>query len=252
MIVSHNAGINRRFSRSASSYDDHADIQRRVAETLCDLIDLPAPSHILELGCGTGFLTLPLIKKYPESRFTITDLSAEMLARTRQKIAAISPASPQDIHFKPLDFTQLDKTPGDSGQRYDLITASMVLHWGGELSQTLNKLLTHLNPGGKLYFSTIGPDTFPEWQAVLRACNYPSGLRTPHALQGVIKRELISRPYGNAASFLKELRETGAHGPKDGYTPLSPAKLKHAMHLLEKEHQATLTWEICYACHPSL
>ncbi|WP_395293243.1 class I SAM-dependent methyltransferase [Kitasatospora hibisci] len=73
---------------------------------------LPAGAHILELGCGTGRMTHPLI----ERGFTVTavDESAEMLARVRGARTVRSPIEHLDL-----------------GERFDaVLLASFLVHAG--------------------------------------------------------------------------------------------------------------------------
>jgi pimeloyl-ACP methyl ester carboxylesterase len=46
--------IRRKFSRSAKTYDEHATVQKEVAEKLVALLPDRTPKAILETGCGTG------------------------------------------------------------------------------------------------------------------------------------------------------------------------------------------------------
>ena len=62
------------FSKAALTYDKHAVIQRRVAEALSvliekhkSLLDLPV-TGICDLGCGTGFLTEYLCRRFSRAR----------------------------------------------------------------------------------------------------------------------------------------------------------------------------------------
>ena len=76
------------FSRRAASYDAHAGIQLDAANRLADTIarnkhSLPA-GPILEIGCGTGNLTLPLLSLFADRQTYISDLSPTMLARARR------------------------------------------------------------------------------------------------------------------------------------------------------------------------
>jgi len=84
------AAIARSFDSAARSYDAHAPVQRRVARQLARHIaslPLPARPRILEIGCGTGFLSGALFARYPEGRFVFTDLSPAMARRCREKLA---------------------------------------------------------------------------------------------------------------------------------------------------------------------
>jgi malonyl-ACP O-methyltransferase BioC len=248
--LSHISGIDRRFSRSAATYDEHAATQRHIAQTLCAHIEVEAPTEILELGCGTGFLTLPLLNKFKNANFTITDLSSDMLAQTRQKLQQYPRDEAQNIALSQLDFNEISDENSVITKHYNLIAASMALHWS-DIQATLKRLQAHLTPTGRLYFSTIGPRAFKEWRSALEACGFQSGLRLPPVLPGIFKQEEITITYESATAFLNQLRETGAHGPRSGYTPLSPGKLKRAMAMLEQldsthNKKPAITWDIHY------
>ncbi len=51
----------------------------------------PAPTRILEVGCGTGRNLVSLARRFPQAELTGVDLSAEMLAVARKKTAAFAP-----------------------------------------------------------------------------------------------------------------------------------------------------------------
>ena len=46
-----------RFSKNLKSYNDNAKVQKRMAERLTYFISNKNPQKVLEIGCGTGFLT---------------------------------------------------------------------------------------------------------------------------------------------------------------------------------------------------
>ena len=236
--MSHHRAITRRFTNAARRYDDNAGLQASVAANLAGLIGEKNPATILELGCGTGLLTLPLLEKFPTSHFTITDSSKEMLAITRTKIANLSPAPDASFHRR-----DGETTPDSS---YDLIAASMVIHWFSDIPAALKRITKALSPTGCFYFSTITADCFPEWQQALAKNNLACGLRLPPPLPGIFHREEIPVAYNTAELFLQNLRRTGADGPRSGYAPLKPHQLKAAMTSLEDDHDATVTWHIQY------
>ena len=69
--ASFKARVVENFSRSASTYDCHAEEQRAGAATLAkcaaecaeDLVEGP----VLEIGCGTGFLSASLAALFPRA-----------------------------------------------------------------------------------------------------------------------------------------------------------------------------------------
>jgi len=234
-------GIKSRFSRSAKTYNEHAVIQRRVAQTLACEIRLHSPQTILEIGCGTGLFTAQLVKKFPHAHMTVSDMSSDMLGMTKAKLK-----NQRHIHYQLLN-PELDPIH----EKYDLIGASMVLHWFQDVEQALETIKSLLKPGGVFYFSTIGQKCFPEWQTALKTCGLPLGLRLPPALAGIFKEDQICVDYSCARAFLKSLKETGANRPRMNYTPLSPSQLNAAMASLDEQEsreRTKITWHIQYGC----
>ena len=109
--ASFKARVVENFSRSTSTYDCHAEEQRAGAATLAacaaecasNLVEGP----VLEIGCGTGFLSASLAALFPERCLELTDLAPAMVAHCRQKMA-VEVAHP-DIHYRVLDGEQLSK-----------------------------------------------------------------------------------------------------------------------------------------------
>lgn len=279
------SGINRRFNKSANTYDQSASIQVHIAKILSD--QLPdahtlsvannhqgikpssktplsplsdtAPLSILEIGCGTGHLSTHLLNQYPEASLTITDFSEPMLSIAKNKISSmlqerdannadqqlISRTKPQFQKLNPE--TDLINHSGAVQNKYDLIVSSMAIHWFENCEHTLNLISKQLKPNGNLYISTIGPECFPEWRETLKSLNLPLGLRTLPPLNNIIHEETITKSYGSAANFLTELKKTGAHSPRPGYKPLTPNQLRTAMTKLDEKYNGSLTWHIQYA-----
>src|SRR3546814_6678257 len=72
------------FGAAAGHYDDHAGPQRLAAALVADLAQRQRPDgvgRILEIGCGTGFLTRHIQARWPGAELVVTDLSPDMLAR---------------------------------------------------------------------------------------------------------------------------------------------------------------------------
>ena len=57
---------------------------RPVTERLLDRLPDNVSGRIVELGCGTGFVTRHLVERYPKTEVVAVDLSANMLEQTRK------------------------------------------------------------------------------------------------------------------------------------------------------------------------
>lgn len=159
--------VRRHFDRSAREYDRYAEVQREMAEELvrrlrrCDRNG--KVRRVLEIGCGTGFLTERLIRCYPDACLTAVDLSENMVACAREKLSSL----PGKRRFVVADAETWAKD-GDVAA-CDLIVSNAAFQWFSDPEGTARHLLRRLNPGGRLAFSTFGPRTFCELHASFRA-----------------------------------------------------------------------------------
>src|SRR5207247_275267 len=79
--------IARAFGRSAQSYDQHADLQRHVANALLAMLPVhERADNVLDLGCGTGYCSARLRQRFPAATITALDLALPMLAVARKQV----------------------------------------------------------------------------------------------------------------------------------------------------------------------
>ncbi len=103
----------------------------------------PPPGRILEIGCGTGANLLHLAHQFPDAAITGLDLSSDMLARARRKLAAY----PGRITLIQWRYDQ----PLNPRPTFDLVVFSYCLSMinpGWE--QAMEAALRDLRPGGRL------------------------------------------------------------------------------------------------------
>lgn len=99
-------------------------------------------SSILDLGCGTGYLTLPLLAM--GHRVTGVDLSQEMLAGLQQKVPSVTK---DQLILKVMgveDFLETDTAS------YDAVVLSALLHHLYDYESTVRKICSKLSSGGSL------------------------------------------------------------------------------------------------------
>jgi SAM-dependent methyltransferase len=116
---------------------------------------LGGPGRILELGCGSGRLTLPLARD--GHRVVAIDRSAPMLARLRDRLAR----APSAIRDR-VALTSSDLRDFDVGARFPLVIAAFNvvehLYTRVELAACLAAVREHLEPGGAFAFDVQMPD----------------------------------------------------------------------------------------------
>ena len=83
------------FASSVLTYDSVAVVQNRVANHLVELCQhhVPQGLSIFEVGCGTGLLTLPMVRALKPSHLTLNDISPEMLTLAMSRTATIMPSA---------------------------------------------------------------------------------------------------------------------------------------------------------------
>jgi malonyl-CoA O-methyltransferase len=234
MLSRRSAEIAARFGARAESYEQHAGLQRAVADHLARLLpDLERP-RVLELGCGTGLFSRHLVKHYPEGRLILTDAAPAMIAECRRNLGV------SRISYEVMD-------AGEAGghAELDLIAASMTLHWLPDPNAALERLRRLLAPQGVLLYATLGPESFAEWREVLAAESLPSGLTDIKPLAGVVEEERLV-PDADALSFLCRMKAVGGLTPREGYAPLSPGNLRRAIHAADTRYGGRITWHIVY------
>ncbi len=148
-----------------SLYDQWAEIYDSVYSYVQS--DIPFYSNhasklggpVMELGCGTGRISLALAQRGID--VVGVDSSPEMLRIAQNKIPDL-PANGGSVSFIEADMRNMTLTDRDVPQSYNLIilpfrTFLSLLSLADQI-QTLNNIIRHIAPGGKLIFDIFVPD----------------------------------------------------------------------------------------------
>jgi malonyl-CoA O-methyltransferase len=171
--------VKKNFSKSATTYDAFAHVQRFACENLTQFIgrscDAPLAGPIIEIGCGTGLLSEQLVKLFPDKPISFLDISENMIAQTRSKLKWRLNCKSPDLTFLITDAETFFNSTGTLGctPKYSLIVSSFTFQWFTELENTIGKLIEHLDVGGHLIFSTPAAGSFSEWKSMSTELGLP-------------------------------------------------------------------------------
>lgn len=107
-----------------------------------------APKNYLEVGVGHGLFTSNMIKKFPQIKPCIVDISATSIMTAKEVIATFG-VNTQEIKFVHSDYLKVDLT-----EHYDYIIMGEVLEHVNNAPLFMKKTKQLLAPGGKIYLST--------------------------------------------------------------------------------------------------
>jgi len=148
----------------------------RYEEMTARLLDYlpPAASRVLELGCGTGNLSLALAARFPEPRFTFVDAAPEMIEVTRGRLERAHPGVARRSEFVLGRFEELALPSG----AFDLATSSISLHHVVDKGALYGALSDAIAPGGAFCFADqLGGGTEAihaiNWERWLEFCREP-------------------------------------------------------------------------------
>ncbi len=157
--------------RAVPQYDD---MQLRL------LAYLPATaSRVLELGCGTGNLSVALAARYPSATLTLVDAAPEMISVTRGRLG-------REARFIQRRFEELTSDLG----RFDLIVSSISLHHVRDKGPVYRVLYEMLDRDGRFRFSDQIRGATEEihqinWERWLEFCRDPRNC-TPEEIQSLL------------------------------------------------------------------
>lgn len=227
------ASVAARFSSSAATYDRHAGVQRAVAERVAALVRiLPAPSSVLEVGCGTGILTEKLADLFPPGTVHAIDISGGMVERARGCLSR-----PERVAWTVGDV----RTLSGAGP-FDLVVSGSALHWITPVGDAFRSARRLLREDGHLVFGLMLQGTLSELHdARSRAAPHKpphGGLPAEEAVLGALsdagfravrrERETLRDVFPSAAVFLRGLHEQGVTGGAVSIseTPLNRAEIE--------------------------
>jgi ubiquinone/menaquinone biosynthesis C-methylase UbiE len=140
----------------------------QVHETLIELVDPHGDEKILDVGCGTGVLSLRLAKKADGIAVWGVDVGPRMIRVAREQVREHHP----NVDYRVGTAVRL---PYPNGQ-FDVVSSCLLFHLldGSEKEWALQEIFRVLKPGGRYVCAEL--KTYPVGFIRRELAEYPSGL----------------------------------------------------------------------------
>lgn len=251
--------ISHNFSKHADTYNKYATLQRNNSKKLVSFLSSSqnnlSNGPILEIGCGTGFVSEHLLNKFPGKEMVISDISSRMVELCKQYLRP-HPHCTESIQFQVVD--------GESqypASTYALIISGYTFQWFISFEQSITRLIDALLPGGVLLFSLLVKNTFSEWYALCQSLDIPfTGNKLPDIeeikslrvwdLRNLhIKLEQDRLIYPSIKDFLQSLKHIGA-GTLTHHKSLSSAQMRQLLRSQEPDQNGFhITYHTAYVLY---
>jgi len=222
-----NKSLSRRsFEQAAKAYDEAAVLQREVATRLVERLDymLIEPTVILDVGVGTGYCSLDLVKRYPDAQLIALDIAQAMLEQTKTKMISAN-TTKKNIHYLASDVEKIALADNN----VDLVVSSLTLQWCNDFAKAFSELKRVVKPGGCILFTSFGPDALKElrhcWYKVDNDSYVNSFIDMHHIGDALLKagfedpvmdNETITVTYNDVYQIMRDLKTIGAHNVLNG------------------------------------
>jgi len=232
--------VSRNFSKGASTYDKAAIIQKHMADKMEIFVDGSKEKYrILEVGCGTGIFSEKLLKRFPNSRIDLLDISSSMLEKAREKLG-----EEERIRYVLSD---IEKHLVE--EKYDIIFSNATFQWIENQENLFEHLHSILDFGGKIVFSTFGKRTYCELRESFEMmegsfCFSQDFVSTTTLKELVEERflllasdeEYMVESYPSVLDFLKMIKSIGANSATGTGQILTKGSLKELEDIYMKRY----------------
>ncbi len=237
--------IRQSFADASQSYDGVARLQARVGQTLLhSLIKVNNWDVVLDLGCGTGFLSQSLLASGVSSpeQIIALDIALPMLTKAKVKLGK-SNAQCVCADAEQLPFVN---------HSVDWVVSNFALQWCENLADALGEVRRIIKPDGHFIFTIFGENTLCELKTAWRSVDdfehvnsFVDGQRLTKLLvdSGFTITKLTNENYisvyESVWDLMAELKQLGAQTVINGRRPqLTPkSKMQQMIQAYQKQEE---------------
>ena len=154
-------------ARRAFSFEDEGSLSHRIVEGTADRVIIPTGGTCLDVGCGSGALSIAVAKRNPQAKVVGIDLWGAEYASFSQKLCESNARAEgmDNVSFEPGDARQLPF----ADESFDAVTSNYVYHnIPGDRQKYLLETLRTLKKGGTFAIHDIfSPSKYGDMQAFL-------------------------------------------------------------------------------------
>ncbi len=203
------------FDSAAKNYHQLANTQKIICQKLIDNLSVGREfKKIIDLGCGTGYLTELLLQKFPSANVLASDISSAMIETLESRLKS---------EYQNLNTLIADASTLILPQKFDLIACSSSLQWMIPLENTISYWKELLAPNGSILIATMLEGTLKELRDLQKELfpevANPVDLPTWETLDQVFikndlkylwkKEDIFLEDHQDATSFLSHLKALG-------------------------------------------
>jgi len=244
------------FALAVNSYDELATLQRKVGLKLLQDFSGESDSYpMVDIGCGTGFITQQLIDRGAVGQLIAIDIALSMVQKTKMKMGCFQNVQYicADAEFIPIE-----------NHSIHTIFSNLALQWCQNLTAVFSGFNKMLKKDGRLRFSTFGPSTLQElklaWSEVddythvnefYSADNLQYFLKCAGFKDIQIETKCYLSHYATVIDLMRELKGIGAHNvlSKRNRKTTSKASMQAMISAYEREAgrgEISATYEILF------
>ena len=155
------------FTKGADSYDEA--VRHNIAGSDRLVISLPDGDYrtVLDVGCGTGWTSAAMVRRFDVETLVGVDASEGMLERFGAKLGGEFPNVRVELRHEDVMAMSV------ADDAFDAVICAMALHWFPDKGAAVTRMARALRPGGVMGILTAGRGGEDSWRELLERVDAP-------------------------------------------------------------------------------